>query len=191
VAPTAQAQVVENQPVIDRCLAGDRKAQYALYQQYSKAMFNISMRITGDYDEAQDVLQDAFVNAFKHLGSFKGESTFGAWLKRIVVNTGIQHMKRKRLDLVPLADKHNRKADDAGDVTATLDIDPQNYQVEKVRRAVQKLPDGYRVVLTLYLFEGYDHGEIADILGVTESTSKSQLNRAKAKLKQLLTEERV
>lgn len=154
-------------------------------------MFNISMRITGDYDEAQDVLQDAFVNAFKHLGSFKGESTFGAWLKRIVVNTGIQHMKRKRLDLVPLADKHNRKADDAGDVTATLDIDPQNYQVEKVRRAVQKLPDGYRVVLTLYLFEGYDHGEIADILGVTESTSKSQLNRAKAKLKQLLTEERV
>jgi RNA polymerase sigma-70 factor (ECF subfamily) len=187
VASTAQGQSPQHQALVERCLQGDRKAQYELYQQYQKAMFNICMRITNDYNEAQDVLQDAFVSAFKHLGTFKGESTFGAWLKRVVVNTAIQHMKKKKLDVVPLADRHNRTPDDAPAETATHWAETQ-YQVDQVRRAVQKLPDGYRVVLSMYLFDGFDHGEIADILGITESTSKSQFNRAKTKLREILAQ---
>lgn len=187
VASTNQVQTAHIQSLIHKCLDGDRKAQYELYQQYNKAMFNICMRITNDYNEAQDVLQDAFVNAFKHLGTFKGESTFGAWLKRVVVNTAIQHMKKKKLDVVPLADRHNRTPDEP-----TQTENPEvKLQADQVRRAVQKLPDGYRVVLSLYLFEGYDHAEIADILGITESTSKSQFNRAKTKLKTILCEDTI
>lgn len=187
--------------LVERCLAGDRRAQQEIYQRYAKAMFNITMRIVNNYAEAQDVMQDAFVNAFRHLGTFKAESTFGAWLKRIVVNNAIQHMKKKRLDLVPLTPSLARTAasDDDDDThepslgasysgSMGLSDDEASYQVEYVRRAVQQLPDGYRMVLTLYLFEGYDHGEIAEILGITESTSKSQYNRAKAKLKDIMAE---
>jgi RNA polymerase sigma factor (sigma-70 family) len=174
--------------LVERCLAGDRRAQQEIYQRYAKAMFNVCMRIVNNYAEAQDVMQDSFVNAFRHLGTFKAESTFGAWLKRIVVNGAIAHMKKKRLDLVPLTPTVARTLgeDDPGHHGFTDDED--RYQVESVRRAVQQLPDGYRTVLTLYIFEGYDHGEIADIMGITESTSKSQFNRAKAKLKDILAD---
>ncbi len=183
--------------LVERCLAGDRRAQQEIYQRYAKAMFNVTMRIVNNYAEAQDVMQDAFVNAFRHLGTFKAESTFGAWLKRIVVNNAIQHVKKKKIDLVPItpAVARTAAADDDHDMpghygSMGLSDDEQSYQVEYVRRAVQQLPDGYRMVITLYLFEGYDHGEIADIMGITESTSKSQYNRAKAKLKDIMAESR-
>ncbi len=174
--------------LVERCLAGDRRAQQEIYQRYAKAMFNVTMRIVNNYAEAQDVMQDAFVSAFRHLGTFKAESTFGAWLKRIVVNSAIQHMKKKRLDLVPITPKVERGVATDDDGHHGWGDDADRYQVEHVRRAVQQLPDGYRTVLTLYLFEGYDHGEIAEIMGITESTSKSQYNRAKAKLKDIISE---
>ena len=174
--------------LVERCLAGDRRAQQEIYQRYAKAMFNVTMRIVNNYAEAQDVMQDAFVSAFRHLGTFKAESTFGAWLKRIVVNSAIQHMKKKRLDLMPITPKVERGVATDDDGHHGWSDDADRYQVEHVRRAVQQLPDGYRTVLTLYLFEGYDHGEIAEIMGITESTSKSQYNRAKAKLKDIISE---
>ena len=173
-----------HQGLIDRSLEGDQSAQNRLYMLYSKAMYNSCLRITNDEDDAKDVLQEAFISAFRNLGSYKGEAAFGAWLKRIVVNKAINHIKKKQIEIASLdIEQHDLALENNTD---EYDI---SYSTEMIREAIQKLPKGYRVVFSLYLLEGYDHQEIADILGITVSTSKSQYNRAKKKLKELLTEE--
>jgi len=171
-----------NSDVIERCRKGDNRAQYELYKLYAKAMFNVSMRITNDYAEAEDVLQEAFISAFKNLHTFKSEASFGSWLKKIVVNAAINAIRKRRSELVPLEERV------VGEVPDEVAEDDTEWQVEKVRRAIQKLPDGYRVVLSLYLLEGYDHAEIAEIMEITESTSKSQYSRAKKKLMEIMRE---
>ncbi len=143
-------------------------------------MFNVSMRIANDYADAEDILQDSFLSAFQNLQAFKGDSTFGAWLKRIVVNNSISLIQKKRLNLTPL------EGYDVADIPEGPDEEELSFQVENVRRSIQQLPDGYRVVVSLYLLEGYDHQEIAEILGITESTSKSQYSRARKKLLEML-----
>ncbi|MCC9165912.1 RNA polymerase sigma factor [Pontibacter harenae] len=172
----------ENMHVVQRCREGDNRAQYELYKLYAKAMFNVSMRITNDYAEAEDVLQEAFISAFKNIHAYKGEASFGSWLKKIVVNAAINSIRKRKAELVPIEDRM------AETVADEVYEDETEWQVEKVRRAIQKLPDGYRVVLSLYLLEGFDHAEIAEILGVTESTSKSQYCRARKKLLEILHE---
>lgn len=171
-----------NHHVIDRCKSGDNRAQYELYKLYSKAMFNVSMRITNDYAEAEDVLQEAFVSAFKNLHSYKAEASFGSWLKKIVVNASINAIRKRRAELVPMDERV------VSEVPDEVQEDDSDWQVAKVRRAIQQLPDGYRVVLSLYLLEGFDHAEIGEILGVTESTSKSQYSRARKKLLEIMKE---
>ena len=160
---------------------GDREAHYRLYKLYSRAMFNVGYRITGNEEDAEDVLQEAFVSAFKNLHHYRGDASFGAWLKRIVINKALNVLKKHKWELMP----ENKEID------IVAEDEPQEYlselSVDKVRHAIQQLPDGYRSVLSLYLLEGYDHQEIGEIMGITESTSKSQLNRAKSKLKELLT----
>jgi RNA polymerase sigma-70 factor (ECF subfamily) len=180
IAISAQEQP---QTLVERCKAGDRKAQFELYQQYAKAMYNICLRITNHEEEAQDVLQEAFVLVFHKLGEFRGDSTIGAWLKRIVVNTAINAVRKRKMQLTPI-ENMKPQADD----TEMVRQDEENtfFQVEEVKKAIRKLPDGFRVVISLYLLEGYEHGEIAEILGISESTSKSQYNRAKAKLREIL-----
>jgi RNA polymerase sigma-70 factor (ECF subfamily) len=168
--------------LVAKCRIGDRKAQYELYKSYSKAMFNIAMRITNNYMEAEDVLQEAFIRAFRSLESFKGDSTIGAWIKRIVINTAINHLKRNRLDPMDM-EKYEQTPDPEPEGTTSFP-----WSVEEVRRSIQLLPEGYRIVLTLYLIDGYDHGEIAEILNISEATSKSQFSRAKKKLREILTE---
>ncbi|MDX5421790.1 MAG: RNA polymerase sigma factor [Hymenobacteraceae bacterium] len=171
-----------NHEVIERCKGGDNRAQYELYKLYAKAMFNVSMRITNDYSEAEDVLQEAFVSAFKNLHAYKAEASFGSWLKKIVINAAINAIRKRRSELVPMDERTMM------DVPDEEYDDDTEWQVETVRRAIQKLPDGYRVVLSLYLLEGFDHGEIGEILGITESTSKSQYSRARKKLLEIMKE---
>ena len=171
-----------NRHVIEKCREGDNRAQYELYKLYSKAMFNVSMRITNDYTEAEDVLQEAFISAFKNLYSYKAEASFGSWLKRIVINASINAVRKRRSELVPMDERT------AIDVPDDQYEDDSDWQVEKVRKAIQKLPDGYRVVLSLYLLEGYDHAEIGEVMGISESTSKSQYSRAKKKLLEIMKE---
>jgi RNA polymerase sigma-70 factor (ECF subfamily) len=131
--------------------------------------------------EAEDILQEAFVDAFRKIDTFKGESTFGAWLKRIVINKTINHLKKnQRMTWVSVD-----KMDFEDHEPPQTDRDMQ-YKVKQVHQAIQQLPDGFRSVLSLYLLEGYDHREIAEILEISESTSKSQYNRAKKKLNQIL-----
>jgi RNA polymerase sigma-70 factor (ECF subfamily) len=167
--------------LIARCRAGDRDAHYKLYKLYSRAMYNVGFRITGREEDAEDALQEAFISAFRNLESYRGDAAFGAWLKRIVVNKAINVVKKRRHELIP--------EDDGWDVAeqeAPVEY-KEELTVERVKSAIEQLPDGYRAVLTLYLLEGYDHQEIAEILQVSESTSKSQLNRAKNRLRELLT----
>jgi RNA polymerase sigma-70 factor (ECF subfamily) len=144
-------------------------------------MFNVSVRITGDPDEAEDALQEAFISAFGNLGNYRGEASFGSWLKRIVVNKSINHLKKKRMEMFP-----ENEDFDVAEVEQESQYQSE-FSVEKVREAIENLPDGYRSVLSLYLIEGYDHQEIGEILNISESTSKSQLNRAKSKLREILT----
>ncbi|WP_370089503.1 RNA polymerase sigma factor [Ekhidna sp.] len=169
--------------LIARCRDEDRSAQFEIYKLYNKAMYNTALRITGNDSDAEDVLQDAFVSAFQNLSSYREDASFGAWLKRIVINKALNQVQRIKKDLM-LADNIKEEVSE---------YEPEKteptYTVEQVKRAMNELPSGFRTVLSLYLFEGYDHKEISEILGITESTSKSQYKRAKDKLKMIVTQE--
>lgn len=165
-------------PLIEECRKGSSRAQFLLYNQYSKAMYNIAYRMLNNREDAEDMLQETFVDCFRNLNSFRFESTFGAWLKRILINKCINHLQKKKVDLM-LTDELPNKAYDEEEET--------DYDISGIIKGIEKLPDGYRVILTLYLLEGYDHSEIAQILGITESTSKSQYSRAKDKLRSQLS----
>lgn len=174
----------QNEPLIARCLAGDRHAQETLYRRYTRAMYRVALRITGDSMEAEDVLQEAFVRAFRSLHSFKGDATFGAWLKRIVINTSINHLKRRRNEWVGLDPHQVEVAAEEPSTTAALP-----WTMEQIQEAIRELPEGYQQVFCLYLLEGYDHKEIGDILNISEATSKSQYSRARRKLRELLCDQ--
>lgn len=167
--------------IVEKCKRGNRRAQFELYRLYSRAMYNICLRMVQQEQEAEDLLQDSFVDIFSKLHTFRYQSSIGAWIKRIVVNNCINHLKRNRLLFEQLEPWH----------TGIEDAKPEPdevpaFQMEQVKKAIHTLPDGYRVVFSLYLLEGYDHKEIGEILGVTEATSKSQYSRAKRKLRQIL-----
>lgn len=165
--------------IIEKCRRGDREAHYQLYRLYSRSMYNVGYRIVNNEEEAEDVLQEAFISAFRSLNHYRGDATFGSWLKRIVVNKAINVLKRRKAERLP--------EDDRFDVPEREEAAEEfQFTVDQVRDAVAKLPDGYRSVLSLYLLEGYDHAEIAEILGISESTSKSQFNRSKKKLRDIL-----
>jgi RNA polymerase sigma-70 factor (ECF subfamily) len=166
-----------NAPLIEECRQGSSRAQFRLYNQYSKAMYNLAYRILNNREDAEDILQEAFVDCFRNLNTFRFESTFGAWLKKIIVNKCINQLKKKKIDLTLCENLPVDIYEEDAEFT---------YDTTKIFKAIEKLPDGYRVILTLYLLEGYDHQEIAQILGITESTSKSQYSRAKDKLRNIL-----
>lgn len=170
--------------LIDECRGGNRKAQFRLYELYSRAMFNTAYRIMGNREDAEDMLQEAFTDCFRKMGSYRTDSTFGAWLKTIVINRCISRLRKREAELVYIDDysRHEMQQEEAPEV---IWPDPP-----AIARAVERLPDGYRVVLSLYLLEGYDHTEISQILGISESTSKTQYSRAKEKLKKILSDMR-
>ena len=166
--------------IIELSKAGNQKAQFQLYKLYSKAMYNVCYRMMNNQTEAEDLLQDSFTEAFIKLDTFRYESAFGAWLKRIVVNKCINHLKKRRAQLVyteNIPESHYENESDS---------EPDHLDVKHIYNAMEILPEGYRVIFSLYLIEGYDHSEIAQILGITESTSKSQFSRAKQKIKEIL-----
>ncbi len=172
-----------NENVIMRCKRGDKKAQYEIYKQYAKAMYNVSLRITGDTLEAEDVLQEAFLTAFDKIESYRNEATFGAWLKKIVVNTALNQVRKRKYQFSEITENDDYEDDSPQEVLLN---EENSLQIVQIRNAIAKLPDGFRVVFSLYLLEGYDHQEIAEILSISVSTSKSQYNRAKKKLQEIL-----
>lgn len=147
-------------------------------------MFNTAHRIMGNREDAEDMLQEAFTDCFRKIGTYRTDSTFGAWLKTIVINRCISRLRKREAELVLIEDysRHEMQQDEPQEM---IWPDPP-----VIARAVERLPDGYRVVFSLYLLEGYDHTEISQILGISESTSKTQYSRAKEKLKKILSEMR-
>lgn len=168
--------------IIEGSKLGDQRAQYKLYQLYSKAMFNVCFRMMNNREEAEDLLQDSFTDAFYRLNSFRYESSFGHWLKRIVVNKCINEIKRRKADL--------NFYDDMGGFEHLEEQKEEAYgkglTVDKVKEAMKELPSGARMIFSLYLLEGYDHVEISQILDISESNSKSQYMRARLKVKDIL-----
>ncbi|MCB0855480.1 MAG: RNA polymerase sigma factor [Bacteroidetes bacterium] len=168
---------------IRACRQGNRQAQFAIYQQYAKAMLNTSFRILNHQQDAEDALQEAFLKAFRQIDQYRSEASFGAWLKRIVVNTSVSHLRKRRniseLDQADISDPPFEGEQDSNREKVNIDL---AYQ------ALHSLPDGYRTVFSLFVMEGYDHQEIGQILGISVSTSISQLSRAKKKIRSMIKE---
>ena len=146
-------------------------------------MFNVCYRIMNNREEAEDMLQEAFTQAFLKLDTFRYESSFGTWLKRIVVNTCINAINKKKVELTYCKEIYHY------DYAEEIEDNEPVYTVANVTKAMEQLPDGGRMIFSLYLLEGYDHVEIAQILNITESTSKSQFMRAKRKVVEILTQQ--
>jgi RNA polymerase sigma-70 factor (ECF subfamily) len=167
--------------IIERSKKGNRQAQYQLYKLYSKAMFNICCRMMNDRSDAEDMLQEAFSEAFRRLENFRFESTFGAWLKMIVINKCINEIKRKKTqleffdDMAPFEDEEDLAEEQEAGLSPV-----------RIKLAMEELPKGSRMVFSLYLLEGYDHQEISQILNISESNSKTQYMRAKQRIKEIL-----
>ncbi|WP_338793757.1 sigma-70 family RNA polymerase sigma factor [Bernardetia sp. MNP-M8] len=197
--PTVDTNYEEpNAELIEKVRLGSQKAQYQLYEKYVRAMYHVCVRIVGKGHEAEEVLQDAFVRAFMRIEEYRGDAAFGAWLKRIVINTSINFLQKKKIDLVsldeilvePAIEEDENSENDFAEMNIQTGISEKitkhNSEVSRVKEAINKLSDGYRIVLSLYLFEGYDHEEIGEILGISSSTSKSQYSRAKKRLRTML-----
>ncbi len=169
--------------LIRQCKRGDQKAQFEIYRLYHAAMYNTTLRIVGDSDDAEDVMQEAFLKAFAKLDSYRGEVSFGAWLKRIVINKALDFLRLKREQL---------SLEDAGEIWEMAEEEAENvdykYTAETIKKAIYALPEGYRIVLSLILLEGYDHEEISTILNISNATSRTQYHRAKKRLIGLLKE---
>ena len=168
-----------HQDLLDGCKEGDQKAQFQIYKLYYKAMYNTSLRIVNDTMEAEDIMQESFLSAFEKIDTYSGTVSFGAWLKKIVVNRSLDVLNKRKAVFEDIDTHIGIRDDSSDDMAQKEEID---VRVDEVKRAIEKLPDGYRVILSLYLLEGYDHDEIGEILSITSSTSRSQLSRAKQKL---------
>ncbi len=168
--------------LIEQCKRNNRKAQMQLYNQYCNGMYMVSKRFLNNSAEAEDAVQDAFIKAFKNLNQYKAEVTFGAWLKRIVINTCIDYLKSKKQQLVELKDVHLKVIDNEDNEWLVED----NVTIEIIKKTINTLKDKYKYVLMLYLVEGYDHQEISEILGITIVNSRTQLSRGKLQLQELL-----
>jgi RNA polymerase sigma-70 factor (ECF subfamily) len=169
--------------IIEKCKQNNRVAQLQLYNQYCDGMFAVAMRFVKDTMEAEDIVQEAFIKAFSKLDQYKAEVTFGAWLKRIVINKSIDLLKSKKQHLLELDEVHLKVVDASYENEWLVD---DMITIDEVKNAITKLPEKYQYVVMLYLIEGYDHQEIAAILSITEVASRTQLSRGKVYLKELL-----
>lgn len=172
-------QSISESDLIAGSLRGDRKVQQALYDRFASKMYGVCLRYAGSTEEAEDVLQDGFVKVFRKLDSFRGEGSFEGWVRRIFVNTAIEYY-RKRIYLQPIGDQEETQME--GKYLSILD-----QMAEKdIIQLVQQLSPGYRTVFNMYVIEGYTHKQIAEHLGISEGTSKSQLSRAKQLLQDMV-----
>ena len=165
--------------LIENCIKGERKSQKALYDMYSAKMYSICLRYSKNQMDAEDILQEGFVKLFNNLQRFRGEGSFDGWVRRIFVNTAIEHIRRKSLNTTVGEGLENSVADRQQNALDNL------YEKDIINSSLT-LSDGYRTVFNLYAIDGYSHKEIATKLGITESTSKSQFSRAKALLRNII-----
>lgn len=165
--------------LIKGCIEGDRRMQEELYKRFSPKMYAVCLRYASNAEEAQDILQDAFIKVYKKLDSFRGDGSFEGWVRRIFVNTAIEHFRRKKY-MQPVTEKEENTIE--GKYVSVLD----ELAEKDILELVAQLSPGYRTVFNMYVVEGYSHKEIGEMLGISEGTSKSQLSRAKAILQDLV-----
>lgn len=166
-----------NDTLLERCNKKESNAYGELYGLYAKAMFSISMRIVNNRDEAEDILQESFIKAFKDMSRFNTMPEFGMWLKRVVINHSLDVVRKQKIDFISIDDT---------DIAEEENEEEISYDINTVIECIQQLPSGYRVILTLFLFEDYSHKEIARMLNISEGISKSQYNRSRKKLISLI-----
>lgn len=167
---------LNEQNIITLCKKGDRSAQKALYDSLSPKMFSICMRYMGDRESAEDVLQEGFISLFSKLGSYSGEGSFEGWARKVFVNTALMTLRKN--DIL----KQSADIENAFGVTSGAASAIQNISYKELLKAISELPTGYRTVFNMFAIEGYSHKEISDALGITEATSRSQLQRARVML---------
>lgn len=167
-----------HQHLIEDCKRGVDQARFKIYELYSKAMFNVCYRMMNNREDAEDLLQEVFLQAFTKLDSFRFESSFGTWLKTITVRLCINAIHKRKVELV--------YCEEIDDQSPQEEADNLEFTAANILKAMDELPEGGRIVFSLYLLEGYDHGEIAQILGITVSTSKTQYMRAKRRVQEIL-----
>ncbi len=178
------SHTIENtEHLLKLCLEGNTTAQMEIYNRYYKAMYNTALRIVKDTYEAEDVMQESFLNAFTKLHTYKGQVSFGAWLKRIVVNNSIYHYRKQKKEIVPL-DSVMYKVEDNDEVVS--DHEMTNVQAQKVLKIMNTLKENYRVSLTLHLIEGYDYDEVSQIMGISYANCRTMVSRAKESLRKKL-----
>src|SRR5687768_7707093 len=165
--------------LIEGCIRGDRKMQYELYQRYAPKMYGVCLRYAANAEEAEDILQEGFIKVFRKIGSYRGDGSFEGWIRRIFVNTAIEHFRKKSY-LQPITEQEESSIE--GKYVSVLDSLAEN----DIIKLIQQLSPGYRTVFNMYVIEGYTHKQIADVLKISEGTSKSQLSRAKLILQELV-----
>lgn len=178
MTPPSNHNITESD-LISGCLEGNRRMQEELYRRFSPRMYAVCLRYAGNAEEAEDILQEGFIKVYKKLDSFRSEGSFEGWIRRIFVNTAIEHFRRKRY-LQPVTEKEENTIE--GNYLSVLD----ELAERDILELVQQLSPGYRTVFNMYVVEGYTHKEIGEMLGISEGTSKSQLSRAKVILQELV-----
>lgn len=168
---------MDDETLVKECAKGNPKAQRALFDKFAPKMLSVCNRYIGKTDEAEDVLQDAFVKIFHKVVEFKMEGSLEGWIRRIVVNTALDAIRKNKKTLGDVS------VDDVSYKVSYTDDNFDDMDVKHLLKIISELPDGYRVVFNMFAIEGYSHKEIADTLGVTENTSKSQYSRARAYLR--------
>ena len=171
-----------DQDIILGCIKGDRKFQELLYHTFSSKMFSVCLRYAGEYSTAEDLLQEGFVKVYKNIEKFRSEGSFEGWIRRIFVNNSIEHFRKK-------ANLYVVQETEALTYEYYDDNAIQKLMKEDLMKLIQSLSSGYRTIFNLYVIEGYSHKEIAEMLGVTEGTSKSQLARARYLLQKKIAEQ--
>jgi len=172
--------MIEDTTLVKACIKGDSRAQKALFEKFAPKMFAVCLRYIGDFDEAQDTLQDGFIKVFNKLSDFKNEGVLEGWIRRIIVNTCLDSIRKNHKT------KFNTSISEVEYQLEYIDTSFQNLELEELMNLVQSMPNGYRVVFNMFAIEGYTHKEIGEKLGINENTSKSQYLRARSFLRERL-----
>ena len=166
--------------LIKKCRENEPDAQFEIYRRYYKTMFNTCYRLVNQKEEAEDIVQESFLSAFRNIGSFHNENSFGPWLRKIVINRTMDFLRKNRAITVSL-----EKVELVEYMDSENEYNP-DFTVETIQKGIQLLPEGYRIVLSLHLLEGFDYEEVGQIIGIQPSTARSQFSRAKIKLIEIL-----
>jgi RNA polymerase sigma factor (sigma-70 family) len=173
---------ISENDLIKGCIAGDRRMQEELYNRFAPKMYAVCLRYANNSNDAQDLLQEGFIKVYRNLHRFRAEGSFEGWVRRVFINSSIEHFRKKSSQLSTVSDKEENTIEDS-------DISALDSLAEKdIIHLIQELSPGYRTVFNLYVVEGYSHREIGELLGISEGTSKSQLARAKAILQKKVTQ---